>query len=147
MLRAVGERLQKHYETPWSSLRFYVDGGHLFFRDPDSRLLLSAIKPGQIAMHAMPDLDEIAVQTEAAARKLTERTREQFGEIEQTRYVLNNRPVLSGTRIPTAAVWEFHEAGYDLGAIMELYPQLTDRDVEAAIEYERNRHLLNKRAS
>ena len=135
-LRAVTERLRRHADTPWSELRFFVSGRHLFFRDPESRLMLSALNPSQIALVESLDLVSVARDTEQRAMKLTERTRDQIGRIARNRYIANNRPVIAGTRIPTAAIWDFHEAGYSNEEILEEYPRLTRVDVESAIAFE-----------
>ncbi len=137
-LRVVAERLKKHADTPWSELRFYVSGRHLFFRDPDSDLLLSALNPGQIALIESLDLISVALDTEKRAKALTRRTQDQVGRITQNRYIAGNRPVIAGTRIPTAAIWDFHEAGYSNAEILKEYPRLTPADVEKAIDYEAN---------
>jgi uncharacterized protein (DUF433 family) len=50
--------------------------------------------------------------------------------------VTHNTPVVAGTRIPTAAVRRFHEAGYSPSQIMREYPSLTPEDVKAALVYE-----------
>ncbi|MGH2615408.1 MAG: DUF433 domain-containing protein [Thermomicrobiales bacterium] len=137
-LRVVAERLKKHADTPWSELRFYVSGRHLFFRDPETQLLLSALNPGQIALVESLDLVSVARDTEKRAMTLTQRTQDQLGQITRNRYIVNNRPVIAGTRIPTAAIWDFHEAGYSNAEILKEYPRLTPADVQSAIAYEAN---------
>ena len=74
-----------------------------------------------------------------AAKQLRKRRKEDIGKIKRHRYVAHNADVLAGTRIPTAAVWDFHVAGYSADAIIEQYPTLTAADVEAAIEHETRR--------
>jgi uncharacterized protein (DUF433 family) len=49
---------------------------------------------------------------------------------------VHNAPVLAGTRVPTAAVWNLHRAGYAVGAILREYPRLKPADVEVAIAFE-----------
>jgi uncharacterized protein (DUF433 family) len=137
-LRAVGERLKRHAETPWSELRFYVSGRNLFFKDPDTALLLSALSPGQIALAATLDLVRVEQETRERANRLVERTQDQFGQVVRNRYISGNRAVLAGTRIPTAAIWEFHQAGYDDAAILKEYPRLQLIDVRNAIAHERS---------
>jgi uncharacterized protein (DUF433 family) len=143
-LRAVAERLQRHSDTPWSDLRFYVSGRHLFFRDPETELMLSALQPGQIALVESLNLVSVALETQKRANRLTQRTKRQFGDIVQNRYVSGNRPVIAGTRIPTIAIWEFHEAGYTNEEILKEYPRLRLIDVEKAIEHERNLRQLRR---
>lgn len=136
-LRTVGEWLARHDDAPWSSLRFFVERDRISFRDPTNGLVVATEPPGQAAIPF--DLAEIARQTEAAASKLARRRPDEIGEITRHRHVLGNAPVLVGTRIPTAAVWDFHRAGYDAAAIVREYPRLTERDVERAIAFEQAR--------
>jgi uncharacterized protein (DUF433 family) len=98
--------------------------------------MLSALNPSQIALVESLDLITVARDTEQRAMKLTERTRDQIGQIARNRYIANNRPVIAGTRIPTVAIWDFHEAGYSNEEILEEYPRLTRADVESAIAFE-----------
>lgn len=136
-LRTVGDWLSRHYDAPWSSLRFYVDGNRIVFRDPASGGLVSTDPPGQAAVPFF--LDHIAREMETETGKLSQRGPGEIGEITRHRYVLGNAPVLGGTRIPTAAVWDFHRAGYDAAAIIREYPRLTEVDVERAIAFESER--------
>lgn len=135
-LRMVAARLRNHADIPWSELRFYVSGKHLFFRDPESPIMLSALAPSQIAMAEVLDLSAVSIDTERKATKLLERTPDQLGKIEELKYIAGKRPVLAGTRIPTLAIWEFHQAGYSLPEILAEYPRLTPIDIENAIAFE-----------
>src|SRR6266508_4215009 len=69
-LRTVGDWLTRYADHPWASLRFYVDGRRIIFREPVSGQLVSTEPLGQaaIAFH----LDEIARQTEQEANRLRE---------------------------------------------------------------------------
>ena len=138
-VREVGERLRRHADKPWSELRFYASGKHLFFQDPQTDLLLSALKPGQSALLQALDLVAVARDTETRADSLVERGQKQFGQVVTNRYLAGNRPVIAGTRIPTEAIWEFHEDGYAVDEIVAEYPRLTPLDVEAAIRFEKER--------
>jgi uncharacterized protein (DUF433 family) len=44
--------------------------------------------------------------------------------------------VVAGTRIPTRAIRNFKKAGYTVDQIIAEYPDLTPRDIEAALKYE-----------
>ncbi len=136
-LRLVGEWLSRYYDAPWSSLGFSVQGQDIFFRDPDTRLFVSTSRPGQASINF--ELVEIARQTETAANSLAERQPEDIGQIVRHRYVLGNRPLLAGTRIPTVAIWDFYKAGYDVDQIIREYPRLRPLDVERAIAFEQQR--------
>ena len=146
-LRAVGERLSCNYETPWSELRFYVQGNHLYFHDPELDLRVSAIQPGQVPLALeLEDLEWVAKDTERRTQQLAERDKADVGKIVRHRHLLGNRPVVAGTRIPTAAVWDFHQAGYTFDQIAEQYPRLTHEDIKQAVAFEQERQDL-KRAS
>jgi len=136
-LRKVGEWLARHYDEPWSRLTFYVSGRKVFFDEPKTGELVAGSAHGQVAMRV--EMTKVARRVDAAIEQLRKRGPDQIGKVTQNRYVVHNVPVLSGTRIPTAAVWDFHDAGYDTAAIMRQYPTLTPEDIQAAIEYERNR--------
>lgn len=145
-LRAVGDQLRAHSDSPWSEFRFYVSGKELFFRSPESPILLSALRPGQIALAQSLDLEAVVRDTQNRSEALVNRGGDQVGKIISNRYVFGNRPVIAGTRIPTVAIWDFHEDGYSVEEILEEYPRLTRTDVEKAIEFELERRQI-KRAS
>jgi DNA-binding transcriptional MerR regulator len=134
-LRIVGEELAKHSEAPWSSLSLYVLGRHVFFRQPDTGALLDAHGSHQIAMEVA--LEKIARDVSKKASALAERKKSDLGRVVQNRYVMHNAPVLSGTRVPTRAIWNLREAGY---------PRLTAADIDKATAFERKR-TKSRRAS
>jgi len=138
-LRQVGAYLRNHYETPWASLTLFVAGREILFRDPlNPDAYLSARRmPGQRVIAI--ELEELARRVETIALRMRRRLRAQVGRIERNRYVVHNAPVLAGTRIPTSAVWNLHEAGFDTARIIREYPRLKPDDVTAAIAYEKGR--------
>jgi uncharacterized protein (DUF433 family) len=74
-----------------------------------------------------------------AAARLRERSPEQIGHVSRNRYIVHNAWVVAGTRIPTTAIWNFHEAGYTAKQIIAEYPRLTSKDIRAAIDFEKRR--------
>ncbi len=136
-LRRTGAFLRETYpdrSDPWSELRFGVLDGRVVFRDPRTGEWLTATPPGQTVLPI--DVAEIARATERDAVQFTERQAADFGKVVRHRYVLGNAWRVAGTRIPTSAIWHFHEDGADLAAIQQAYPDLTESDVIAAIEHE-----------
>jgi uncharacterized protein (DUF433 family) len=145
-LRSLGEWLRDNlteHEAPWASLRFYVVGKQVVFVDPRTETPTSSRPPGQMVFEIV--LSEIANEVRADVERLRARRPEDEGRITRNRHVLHNRPILAGTRIPTSAIWNFHEAGYDTEHILHEYPDLTTKDIEQAIEHERSHH--QKRAA
>jgi uncharacterized protein (DUF433 family) len=119
--------LREHGDTPLAELSVYLSDGKVEFTEPGSEP-----PPGAVRF----ELEPLAAELRRAVARLGERTPEEFGKIVRRRGVMGGDPVLAGTRIPTKAVWSFHEAGYDTPGILEQYPHLTEDDVRAAIAYE-----------
>jgi uncharacterized protein (DUF433 family) len=133
-LRELGKWMARNYETPWASLRFYVAGRMLIFQEPDTRALISAKPLGQQVMPFA--IEEVVRDVSTRAKRLRQRDQAEIGRIERRRSVAQNAYVVAGTRIPTAVIYEFHEAGYDTEGIIREYPRLNPADVEAAIAHE-----------
>jgi len=130
-LRRFGAWLTRMYQEPWSSVRFAVAGKRVLYGEPGAALLPCPDEPC-----VEYDTMALARQTAAETYRLQERTPEQIGVVTRNRNVLHGKPALAGTRIPTTAVWDYHQAGYGTAAILELYPRLTEADVRAALAYE-----------
>ncbi len=142
-LRRTGAYLRETYPDhpdPWAELRFGVLNRRVIFRDPESGAWLTVTPPGQTVLPI--DVAAIARATEREAARFTERRPEDIGAIVRHRYVLGNASRLAGTRIPTSAVWHFHEDGADAAAIRRAYPDLTVEDIAAAIAHEGRRRGL-----
>ncbi|HEY6056244.1 MAG TPA: DUF433 domain-containing protein [Gaiellaceae bacterium] len=140
-LRRVGKWLREHereHDTPWSSLRLALFGKEVVFFEPETGRPVVPRGRGQYLMQV--ELEPIANEMRSEAAKLRERRADQLGRIVRNRYVVHNAHVLSGTRIPTSAIWSFHSAGYSVDAIIAEYPRLTPDDVRAAIAFETERH-------
>jgi uncharacterized protein (DUF433 family) len=136
-LRKVGQWLRREYETPWSSLRFGLSGRKVIFFDPTTGVATEPRGKGQTVLPIA--LEPIANEMRKAASRLTERRADEVGQIVRTRHVVHNAWSVAGTRIPTEAIWNFHEAGYSAEAIVHEYPRLTTKDVAAAIKFEAKR--------
>lgn len=133
-LRKVAEYLSQYHERPWSGLVLYVAGKNVFFEEPSTRQVLKAGKPQYVFKLS---LVRVADDVRAKAEQLRTRRPDQIGRIERNRNIVHNAWVISGTRIPTKAVWRFYGAGYDTSQIIREYPQLTPEDVQSAIDHER----------
>lgn len=81
-------------------------------------------------------LHEVAANTEQTVQRLFPlRERSKVGSVEKSRYVVHNAAVIGGTRIPVNAVKRFAEAGYSVEQILREYPDLTEQDISAALEF------------
>lgn len=136
-IRQTGKYLRETYPEmadPWSELRFGVVNRRVVFWNSETKEWIAP--PGQ---HVLPvDVQTIAHETERDAARLLQRSPEDVGQVVQHRHILRNAWRLAGTRIPTSAIWHFHEDGSDVEEILREYPDLEEADVWAAIEHERN---------
>lgn len=132
-LRRLGLWLKERYEEPWSELHFFVIGRQVVFEDPSGFRGVVGSSQGVLPIR----LAEIERETAQAATELLERRPEQLGGIVRNRYVQHNAWVVDGTRIPTRAIWDFHEAGFSPADILREYPRLKELDVAAALDFER----------
>jgi uncharacterized protein (DUF433 family) len=136
-LRRVGEWLRERHDAPWSSLKFALKGKKAVFLDPKLGVAVEPTGAGQEVLSVA--LEPIANDMRRAADQLKEREPGQIGHVTRNRYVVHNAWVVAGTRIPTAAIWNFHEAGYSPEDIIAEYPRLKAADIEVAIDFERKR--------
>lgn len=142
-LRLVGAYLKRFHDTPWASLALYVSGREILFREPgQAEPYTSTSSPGQVAFSTI-ELQEVARNVHSRAERLRQRQEDQVGKVERRRYVVRNLPVLAGTRVPTSAIWNLHNARYTTEQILQEYPRLEPADVTAAIAFER-RHKSKK---
>jgi uncharacterized protein (DUF433 family) len=136
-LRRVAEWLNAHQASPWTDLRLTVQGRQVQLENGDvSSALSEAPRNGH---GTRLDLDAIARDTEAIVEAAQRRQPDELGKVVRRRGVMGNVPILAGTRIPTSAVWNFHEDGYTAEQIIYEYPSLTSKDIEAAIAFEQQR--------
>jgi uncharacterized protein (DUF433 family) len=56
--------------------------------------------------------------------------------VTRTRGIMRGAPVIAGTRIPTEIIAWFASHGYSLSEILENFPRLTAKDVEAVVAFE-----------
>ena len=130
-LRKVNSWLHEQYKmsTPWASLKFAVERRKVFVYDTSGGSIETIT--GQRVVFI--ELEEVVRRLEKKILKLRKRPRKERGSIVRHRFVAGNAYVLAGTRIPTAAIWQLHRAGYQKSAIIKEFPLLSARDVSAAI--------------
>ncbi len=131
-LRKVAVELVRRGYEDWVGLRLYVVKKKVHFQHPSSQDV-EGVWDGQYAM--LPIIDVIN-DIEERVRDLQQRSASQYGKIEKHKYVVRNASVIAGTRIPTAAIRRFHDAGYTVSQILREYPSLSEQDVHAALDHE-----------
>ena len=135
----VAEQLKDRGFDHWADTTLYVLNKDVHFRAPGSDEVES-LEDGQLAMLAVVDVIE---EVSEKVTELKSRAESNYGEVERSKFVTRNSWVISGTRIPTAAVKRYHDAGYSVSDILEEYPTLTEQDVRSALEHEK---ILDKSA-
>jgi len=131
-LRKVAQELIRRGYGHWAEVKLYVLKRQVYFRRPKSNEV-ERVWDGQLAM--VPVIDVIN-DVESRVRELKKRDDSQLGHIERHKHVVRNSTVVAGTRIPTAAIRRFKEAGYSIQQIVKQYPTLTVKDVQAALVHE-----------
>lgn len=134
-LRQVAEKLSHLQDDLWARTTLYVLNRRVIVREPGSGRFREAVS-GQYVL-GIP-LKRIVADTKRDAEKLLRRPDAKIGKVEQSRRVLRNALVIAGTRIPTAAIKRYKEAGFTVEQIIAEYPDLTPNDLEAALKYEEN---------
>lgn len=131
-LHVVAKELKKRGFNHWSDTKLYVLKKEVHFKNPKTGDVES-LKDGQLAM--LPVIDVINEVT-AKVIELKSRDQSSVGRVERQKYVARNSWVVAGTRIPTATIRRYHDAGYTMEQILEEYPSLSKSDVEAALAHE-----------
>lgn len=126
-LRRAHQFLREHADRPWSELRFWLHGKELLFTDPASGDIVSADRPGQIAIAI--ELEPVAQSVEQAANALAQRHSSDIGKTDRQRNIQGNRLLVKGTRVPVESIINLAEDGYSAERIVRSFPSLTLSDV------------------
>lgn len=131
-LRAVKQRLIDGDGREWGGVRLFVLDRRVIWVEPGEDLPTDAAS-GQTLIGAIDIGEEVAEARRAVSEDMRRRPDDQVGTISKSRKIAHNAAVIGGTRIPVRAVQRFAAAGYSAEAIIQEYPDLTLRDVEAAL--------------
>lgn len=132
-LRQVAEALSHLADDLWTTTTLYVLNKRVLLDEDGEGRLREAVS-GQYVM-SIP-LQLIISDTKKDIEELKRRPAEDFGRIVRSKHVNRNAWVVAGTRIPTAAIRQFHEAGYSTEQIIKEYPDLTEEDIKSALAHE-----------
>lgn len=132
-LRKVAERLNHLADDLWTKTTLYVLNKKVIFQEPNTGKPREIVS-GQYVIGLL--LKTIVSDTKRDVEKMHQRDETKIGRIERSRHIGRNAWVVGGTRIPTAAIRRFRDAGYSDAQIMKEYPGLTARDIAAALLHE-----------
>lgn len=131
-LREVAKHLSHLGNDRWALTTLYVLGKRVVFDDPRTKLRQDA--RGQ-RVFDIP-LRVVISSTRHALDEMNKRGVDEVGKIVRNRFVSENQPVFSGTRISVASVQRYMAAGYSVAAVLREYPDLTQADLMAAESYQ-----------
>ena len=116
----------------WARTTLYILGKRVVFEDPATGDRQEA-SSGQCVLQI--PLRVVTGTMEDAVRAMRQRRSGVIGTIDRKRNVAQNQPVIAGTRIPVRSIQAFARAGYSVPEINQQYPGITERDIEAALNY------------
>jgi uncharacterized protein (DUF433 family) len=127
-IRRIISYLQRQgYESPLREVRFALSGKRVLFQHDDGTWEDSS-RPYQGVMWQVIDLEAIRSRVQGRLQ----RGGAHAGVIEKRRKVQASKPVFRGTRVPVEVVRGYLEAGKTTAEILDAFPSLTAKDVEAA---------------
>ncbi len=129
-LREVKDKLSHLGNDSWLKTTLYVLNRKVIFDSPDGKGK-EEILTGQGIVNI--PLRVVTGQLERKVKEMKKRNPKSIGEIDYSR---KDRPTISGTRVTVAAIQSFHGAGYSVEQILQEYPSLSIKDIQAAIAFE-----------
>ena len=132
-LENVAKELARRGFDHWADTKLYVIKKEVNFQHKDTEKV-EGLETGQYSM--LPVIDVIK-DVDKKILELKTRSKDLQGTVEKNKHVARNSSVIGGTRIPTATVMRYAEAGYSIQQILEEYPSLTKSDIESAIKFEK----------
>jgi uncharacterized protein (DUF433 family) len=132
-LRKVAEKLSHLKGDLWTKTTLYVANGKVVFSDPVTGRPMEVVS-GQYVMEY--PLARVIQETSNTIEAAAKRSADQLGKVVKIRGINRNAPTISGTRIPVASIQRLHEDGYSVSQIQAEYPDLTEADIQAAIDYQ-----------
>ncbi len=114
-------------DSPLRELRFAVHHDEIHFQMPDGSWS-GEYAPDQTIAPQVLALDPIV----ARIRRGAQRPAGTEGRIERVRKVRSSKPVFAGTRVPVSAVSAYLKRGIADDRILDAFPDLTVKDIEAA---------------
>lgn len=132
-LRTVAKELTHLKDELWTSTKLYVAGRRVVLVSPESGGLQEVVSKQYVLAIS---LKEVIEHTERDVARLRERSPDIIGKIQRHRSIARNAWTIAGTRIAVGSIRRLSEDGYSTSQIIDEYPDLTERDVEAALAHD-----------
>ena len=129
------------FDDPFVTIQFVEtqSGGRFAWVHPGTGELFDAHHGEEIDQTVEPfdlKLRDLRTGLEETVQKMTAR---RHGKVGTVRNLQGSRPVIEGTRVPTAKIAGLIEGGWNQNRILAAFPNLTADDVDAALSHERRR--------
>lgn len=131
-LRKVAEKLSHLEDALWTKTTLFVVNRKVVMVNEETGKPEEVVS-GQYLLGIT--LLKVIDDTKSDIERMRQRSIDQIGNVSRTRSVMHNAWVVAGTRIPVMAVKRLHEDGYDSSRIIAEYPDLTEKDVMAALAH------------
>lgn len=135
-LRDVSGHLSGSQENRWTGIKLWVLNRRVVWEEPGTKLPQEIVSNQYVVPMI---LETVANDTRNNVATFNVRPDADRGQVVRSRFISHNAYVIKGTRIPVDAIKRFAAAGYTTDQIMREYPDLNDKDIEAAIAHEATR--------
>lgn len=132
-LRKVAQALSHLKDDLWTKTTLYVSDRKVVFEDPETGKPREVVS-GQYVMKY--PLRELLAETRSDIDRIRTRGEDQVGRVARFRGIARNATVIAGTRISVASIKRLREDGFSISQIIAEYPDLTKKDVQAALANE-----------
>ena len=132
-LRKVAQSLSELGEDKWTSTNLWVLNKRVIIQPADN--LPREVVSGQYVLPI--ELRKVVSDTQEAVEAMRARPSDAVGQVVKIKGVSRNAWVISGTRIRVDSIKRLHEDGYTVAQIIAEYPDLTAKDVRAALEHDK----------
>ena len=133
-LEKLARAMEKDGISHRADAKIWIVNGEPSYLLPGDDNEVKGAETGQLAMLAIIDvIDEVS----SKISDLKKRQEKTVGQVERQKFVARNSWVVAGTRIPTATIQRYADAGFSTEQILAEYPSLTQTDVEAALQHEK----------
>ena len=132
-LRKVAEELAHLKDELWTKTSLFVVNRRVIFQNPETGRPQEVVS-GQYLLGI--ELKKIISDTRNDVTTLSQRSSDSIGKVRKHRSIVRNAWSIAGTRITVGSIKRLYEDGYSVDQIIAEYPDLTGKDVQAALTHD-----------
>ena len=115
------------HTSPLTQLTFATIGRNSVYFMHEDGSWEGDFRPDQVVIHEVLNLSLLRSRIDVGSRRVEALS----GKVERRRGAMGSKPVLAGTRVPVETVKRYLDAGRTVEPILESFPNLTAKDIEA----------------